>query len=156
MIKLYNNSKLSNEVILPILKQAYKLAEIKGKIVVVITKGVVGKGIFYNTKNLQFKPYFKSNRFIKSNAGFIVIHPNRCFSDAIDCAQRTCEIILHEFKHASDYINKIPFARNLSYRKRSHEIRARFFANYEVKIDEELLLNLAVEIERLRNKNREV
>lgn len=33
-----------------------------------------------------------------------------------------------------------------------HEVRARFFANYEAKIDEELILNLAIEIEKWRNK----
>jgi len=152
MIKLYNSSKLSDNVILPILKQAYELAEIKGKIVVIITRGKTGHGSFYSRKNLKYKPFFKSNRFIKSDAGFVIVHPSRKSFDTISCAQRTCEIILHEFKHASDYINGIPFTYDAPYKKRPHEVRARFFANYEAKIDEELILNLAIEIEKWRNK----
>jgi len=151
MIKLYNNSKVSFEVLLPILKQAYKLASIQGKIVVVVTRGRHGKGLFYRSKTLQYKRHFKSNRFIKSDAGFVVIWPElRTSKSTCDRAKRMCEVILHEFKHSQDYQQKAYFGEyHRNHDNRPHEIRANRFDRYEVFINESLIQNLTTELENL-------
>lgn len=155
MIKLYNYSKLSDTTILPILKQAFKLADLKGKLVVVVTKGYAGGGKFYDCKNLKYKPYFNSERFIKSDAGFVIINPLlRKDIDSMERAEHICETILHEFKHSSDYINGVPFTNTEKYSKRPHEIRARFFSKYEASIEDDLILNLAIEIEKLQKRKK--
>ncbi|HBD95351.1 MAG TPA: hypothetical protein DC057_14380 [Spirochaetia bacterium] len=44
MIKLYNKSKLSDSVLKPILKSAYKQAGLKGDVIVKFENSIVGGG----------------------------------------------------------------------------------------------------------------
>jgi hypothetical protein len=153
MIKIYNYSKISDEVWLPILKEAFRLAKLKGKLVVIITKGKIGGGTFYRPPNFFSKKLFKSKRFIKSELGFVVINPCLAAKDALQNAESNCITILHEFKHASGHLYKMPFdSHKVKYSNRCHEKRARWFSKYEVKICIENMWKLAVAIDKLMPK----
>lgn len=148
-IKLYNNSKIKDEVLLPIIKFAMKTLNLKGSVIVLIKKGFRGGGTFCrgaNFKDMRFGHY----KWISSDFGKIVINPDLIRRDSIRSAELMYETIMHEFKHAFDWKNKtVSFDHSLPYSKRPCEISARFFAKYEVKQDEEMILNLAIEIERI-------
>lgn len=156
MIKLYNNSKIKDEVIKPILKDAYKALRLKGDIIVLVTKGKNGGG-HWGAGNLFRDTRFNNGfKWVSSSLGKITINPflvlwNR---DPLHNAGHIYETIQHEFKHAFDwYMTNMRFdSKKVPYINRNYEINARCYVRFDAKKDEELLLNLAIEIERINCK----
>ncbi len=75
--------------------------------------------------------------------------------DPLERAERICKTILHEFRHIFQFQSNTfgKYNEKLHWVNRPQERDAEFFAKYEAKIEEELILNLAIELERL-SKNR--
>lgn len=164
MIKLYNNSPLSDDVILPLLKLGFKISKIKGTIAVRIPNGKRGGGVAFDCNRVRWG---KSKRWVNVD-GAIEVSPYFSF-DYFRSANEFWETMLHEFKHVYDHQNRkkeyLPFStdngfdpvkrkwkRRPPHDERPEELRAfRFTKENKNKIDDELLLNLAIEFERVVN-----
>jgi len=98
-----------------------------------------------------------SNKLINTKGGYAVIRPwLRKNIDSLQAAEHNCETILHELKHVSDFQNNEVFKDyNKMHDDRPHEKRANFFARYIAKIPDELILNLAIEIENIQKNQKE-
>ena len=156
MIKLYNNSKIPDSVWIPIIKEAKQKAQVKGYIIVLITSGKRGGGLFNGSSSCKDRRFKNNYRWVSTDAGKVTITPLLTwYHDPIGAAQWTAKTILHELKHAFDFQNHNSLSSYIDNKKLQHdsrpcEIRANYFAKYEAKISENLIFDLAVEIERLQ------
>jgi len=158
MIKLYNNSKLPSILFTKMIKHAMKQLNLEGDVIVLVTKGRQGGGMFYGGH------VFKDGRFghrnwVPSKLGKIIINPWTT-SDPLQCAKHIYECVMHEFKHSFDWVNKtVAFVykdnngKKLIYSKRPQEISARFFEKYQAKYDDGILLDLAIAIAEIQKEN---
>lgn len=152
MIKFYNNSSINDKPLLAIIKAGMKQLDLKGDIIFLIKNGRIGGGYYWRGNLFRDRRFNNRYQWVSANLGKIEINPH-LGRDFIQSATYMYEAILHELKHARDIKvdRMVCDSHKVQYRKRNHEISARFFAKYTAKYDDELLLNLAIEIERIVN-----
>lgn len=159
MIKLYNNSKLSSSILLPIFKKVMKDLTIpytQKDIIIIISAGRNGGGTYWKGDLFKDKTAFKHSQWVSATLGKVRINPLLWPDDPLYCAEHMYRTVLHEMKHCFDAkVAKMKFdSRKVQYRKRVQEVSARFYEKYEAKLDDNLLLNLAIEIERIKKESK--
>lgn len=154
-MKLYNNSKLDTAIILKVLKEIQRLSKVKGDPVVIITNGKRGGGIAYDNISMRCKRWFKHNKWVGGD-GFVKINPLLRESkyhkyDPLVFSEYFCEVALHEFRHLYQFQQRIFgfYNTGIAHCKRPQEIDAHFFSRYEVKVNDDVVLELALNIEKI-------
>ena len=166
MIKLYNNSKIPDNLILPVLQYAFRKTRCHGDVVVKVTRG----GIHTRSKAeraFSVARWFLSRRsrtkadklrtgWVKTNGGYVILQPLLdTHLDPILMATSIMDTAIHEFVHIKDFQTGKRFAEyNRNWRNRPHEMRAmmgtRDIVNDPDMKYQDLVLNLGVWLENNR------
>lgn len=175
-IKLFNFSGMDNNLVMKVLLKAKELANCPGDVVVKITRGS-RRGVSGLAQKCKQIPYgwlptkvMHFSETISTDGGIFSISPGISYHFAIECATNFLSVAIHEFHHVKEYQMRdegislswskpSPHSgRRIWHDNRPEEIRAnraadRAMAEYgEDKDIQELILDLALEIEKKANK----
>lgn len=132
-MKIYNQTKILDALLKPILSAAARRIGCKAKDVIVkitakrVLHGSMGKANRYRQgiKEWFLKRGSKSDRVIQCSGFVSITIPLGCGGDYLGLAEYFYETALHEFKHVRDFHDGEHFGNcNRNWKNRPHEIRA--------------------------------
>ena len=168
MIKLYNFSPFSDEVLVPVLNLAKSSLPCHGNVIVKVTRGgwyvhsmarpcdYVSKAILSKTKKTKSGKNRKG--WVNTDGGYVILSPGY-YEDSLLMATEFFKVAVHEFAHVRDFQRKEKFTGyNKRWKNRPHERRAihatddtmeKVRKNSEIfETYNKVILNLALEIEK--------
>lgn len=166
-VRMINMTAISDEALLKMLEMAKTLADARGAIVSIITRGKRGGGqahhankAYVSRKRMGLRE-FKGDEYkaIPTHGGYIEVNPSLYYEDPLICATRMMRTSIHEYVHVRDFqTHKVFKGYNKNWKNRIHEKRAErktdeaIEANKSNPAYQDAVLGLAIAIDDHRKK----
>lgn len=139
-VKLYNHTKISDSILLPVLTDAKRLVGVKGNIIVLVTRGQnwcrgnaqSAIGVYKYTLQARSRRdrngKYTARKLIKTDGGYIRISIPFDVTPFTYAADLFFKIMLHEFGHVKDFqrpdYHTLPWSeRGIGKRRAKHDAR---------------------------------